>query len=85
MTWTAPSKTNVGLNWSDNAANETGYVVERSQSATGPFTQLVTVPSDTSSFVDGAVSRKTTYYYRVKASNANGTSNYSNVVSAYVK
>ena len=59
--------------------------VERAQSANGTFTQLVSVPSNSSSFVDGAVSRKTTYYYRVKASNANGTSSYSNVVSAYVK
>ena len=83
--WAAPTKSNVTLNWSDNAANETSYVVERSQSANGAFAQLVSVPVNSSSFVDGAVSRKTTYYYRVKASNANGTSSYSNVVSAYVK
>lgn len=73
------------LNWADNAGNETGYVVERAQSTTGGFAQLVTVPSNSSSFVDGAASPKTTYYYRVKASNANGTSSDSNVVSAYVK
>jgi hypothetical protein len=81
----APTKSNVTLSWADNAANETSYVVERSQSATGGFAQLVSVPSNSSSFVDGAVSRKTTYYYRVKASNSNGTSTYSNVSSAYVK
>ncbi|HYC94045.1 MAG TPA: hypothetical protein VEO54_32905 [Thermoanaerobaculia bacterium] len=83
--WVAPTKSNVTLNWSDNAANETSYVVERAQSANGAYTPLVSVPGNTSSVVDSAVSRKTTYYYRVKASNANGTSSYSNVVSAYVK
>lgn len=83
--WVAPTKSNVTLNWSDNASNETSYVVERSQSANGTFTPLVSVPTDSHSFIDGAVSRKTTYYYRVQASNANGTSSYSNVVSAYVK
>ena len=45
----------------------------------------MSVPSNNSTFVDGAVTRKTTYYYRVAAANANGTSDYSNVVKAYVK
>ena len=83
--WAAPTKSKVTLNWSDNADNETSYVVERSLSATGGFSRLVSVPANSSSFVDGAVSRKTTYYYRVAAANANGTSDYSSVVSAYVK
>ncbi|HEX7831507.1 MAG TPA: hypothetical protein VF787_17760 [Thermoanaerobaculia bacterium] len=85
MLWAAPTKTKVTLNWNDNANNETNYVVERSSSATGGFTQLASVPANSSSFADGAVTRKTTYYYRVKATNANGASGYSNVISAYVK
>jgi hypothetical protein len=83
--WAAPTKYSVTLNWTDNADNETSYVVERSSSPTSGFAQLVSVPANSSSFVDGAVTRKTTYYYRVAASNANGTSSYSNVVKAYVK
>lgn len=83
--WGAPTKSKVTLNWADNSSNETGFVVERSTSAIGGFTQLVTVPAGSTSFVDGAVSRKTTYYYRVAATNANGLSKYSNVVKAYVK
>jgi hypothetical protein len=46
---------------------------------------LVTVPADSKSFVDGAVTRKTTYYYRVAAVNGNGASNYTSAVKAYVK
>lgn len=83
--WAAPTKSKVTLNWTDASSNETGFVVERSTSATGGFTPLVTVPANSSSFADGAVTRKTYYYYRVAAVNANGTSSYSDVVRAYVK
>jgi hypothetical protein len=83
--WAAPTKSNVTLNWTDRSDNESGFIVERSTSPTGGFTQLVTVPAENASFVDGAVTRKTTYYYRVAATNANGTSKYSNVTKAYVK
>lgn len=83
--WAAPTKSNVTLSWTDRSDNETGFVVERSTSPGSGFTQLVTVPAGSASFVDGAVTRKTTYYYRVAATNANGKSNYSNVVQAYVK
>jgi hypothetical protein len=83
--WASPTKSKVTLNWTDGVANETSFVIERSLSATSGFAQLVSVPANATSFVDGAVSRKTTYYYRVRAANANGTSSFSNVVSAYVK
>jgi hypothetical protein len=83
--WASPTKSKVSLAWTDRSSNEAGFIVERSTSATGGFTQLVTVPAGSTSFVDGAVTRKTTYYYRVAATNANGNSNYSNVVQAYVK
>jgi hypothetical protein len=83
--WLAPTKSNVTLHWTDGSSNETGFIVERSTSANGTFTQLVTVPANATSFVDGAVTRKTTYYYRVKSNNANGSSANSNVSSAYVK
>jgi hypothetical protein len=83
--WAAPAKSKVTLSWTDRSTNETGFIVERSTSPTSGFTQLVTVPGGSASFVDGAVTRKTTYYYRVAATNANGNSKYSNVVQAYVK
>lgn len=83
--WAAPAKAKVTLNWTDNSSNETSFVIERSLSENGGFAQLVSVPAGSTSFVDGAVNRKTAYYYRVAAVNANGTSSYSNVVRAYVK
>jgi hypothetical protein len=79
----APTKSNVTLSWTDNASNETGYTIERASSPSSGFAPIVTTSN--SNYIDGAVSRKTLYYYRVKAVNANGSSSYSNVVGAYVK
>lgn len=83
--WAAPTKSKVTVSWTDRSSNETGFIVERSTSPAGGFTPLVTVPAGSASFADGAVTRKTTYYYRVAATNANGTSGYSNTIQAYVK
>jgi hypothetical protein len=83
--YAVPTKNNVTLNWTDNASNETGYVIERSLSETSGFTQLGTVAASTTHFIDSTVARKKTYFYRVKAVNANGSSPYSSVVKAYVK
>ncbi len=43
------------------------YVLQRSESATGPFTNITTVPSDTMIYNDTTVEPETTYYYRVIA------------------
>jgi hypothetical protein len=83
--WAAPTKSKVTLSWTDNADNETSYVVERSSSATSGFAQLASAAGNSTSIIDGAVARKTTYYYRTKATNANGASSYSNVVRVFVK
>jgi hypothetical protein len=83
--WVAPTKSKVTLNWTDQSSNETGFIVERSLSPTSGFSQLVSVPGNSVSFADGAVTRKKTYYYRIAAVNADGASGYSDVVSAYVK
>ena len=79
----SPTKYNVSLTWTDNASNESGFTVERSLLPDSAFAPIVTTSN--SSYIDGSVTRKTTYYYRVKAVNANGSSSYSNVVRAYVK
>ena len=83
--YVAPTKTNVTLGWTDNAANESGFIIERSLSATSGFAQIGNTTANGTSFVDSAVTRKKTYFYRVKAVNAQGASAYSSVISAYVK
>ncbi|HEX2616509.1 MAG TPA: M43 family zinc metalloprotease, partial [Flavobacteriales bacterium] len=62
----------VQLNWADNAANDLGYLIERSTtSASSGFVQLnrgATAASATG-FTDTDVQSNTTYWYRVKATN----------------
>jgi hypothetical protein len=71
------SKPNVQLTWVD-APNESSYVVERSANDTSHFATLVMLPANATSFTDGSLAKKTVYYYRVRAANANGTSDPSN-------
>jgi FtsP/CotA-like multicopper oxidase with cupredoxin domain len=72
----------VRLQWTDNATNETSYVIERSSNGT-TFTQIGTMTPRTTNpvnYVDSSVTLGRTYYYRVAAVNPVGRS-YSNVAS----
>lgn len=50
--------------------NAAGFIIERATSATGEFTPLAGLPPTSLSYVDATLAPYTTYYYRVKASNA---------------
>jgi fibronectin type 3 domain-containing protein len=77
------SATQVQLDWTDNAINETGYIVERSDNG-GAFTLLTTLPADAVTFTDNAVSGGNSYTYRVAATSAAGNSGYSNEASVSI-
>lgn len=79
---TPNSSSEISLSWNDNANNETNYVVERSTSSGSGFVQVTTLGANTTSFTDSGLSPNTTYYYRVKATNTQGSSNYSNEANA---
>lgn len=81
----ALSKTSISLTWRDNANNETGYYVERSPNGVNSWTLIGTVGQNITSFTSGGLAANTTYYYRVQAYNAIGTSAYSNTASAKTK
>ncbi|MFA5717052.1 MAG: multicopper oxidase domain-containing protein [Desulfobulbaceae bacterium] len=74
----------VMLTWTDNATNESGFVIERSDNG-GVFSVLATVgPKNNTgsvSYADTTVLAGNTYQYRVAAVNAAGLSPYSNTVS----
>lgn len=76
------SSSDISLNWTDNANNEAGYVVERSTTSGSGFVEIATLGANTTGFNDSGLSANTTYYYRVKASNTQGSSNYSNETQA---
>lgn len=71
----------IGLVWRDNSTNETSFVVERSTSSSfaNPVT-VATLPANATTFTNGGLQPRTTYFYRVRAANSAGSS-LSNVFS----
>ncbi len=72
LTLTALSERSVGVSWSDQSDNETGFRVERSI-GDGNW-QQINLPADTTSYQDTILSCETLYYYRVQAFNDGGES-----------
>jgi fibronectin type 3 domain-containing protein len=76
----------VGLSWSVPASNGgspvTGYNIYRSTSPGGEGTTAIQAGVTTTSYTDSTVTNGTTYYYKVAAVNAAGTSPQSNEASA---
>lgn len=77
----ALSTSQIKLNWTDNASNESGYSVERSIDNTS-FTVVANLGANTVTYTDSGLSVNTLYYYKVRASNASGNSLYSAIVSS---
>jgi hypothetical protein len=72
------SNSQIRLNWKDNSNNETGFTIELKTSATGSFAQVAQVGAGVTSYTIAGLTPLTTYFVRVRAINATGTSNYSN-------
>jgi len=78
---TPVSKTQIKLVWADLANNETGFKIERSTDGAS-FVQVGTVGANVTSFVSTGLQGNKVYYYRVRASNSDGDSAYSNTATA---
>jgi len=70
------------LNWADNSTNEDGFIVERKIGQTGTYVLLVTLPSNTTSYVDTSAQDGVANCYHVKAFNTSGDSGYTDEVCA---
>ncbi len=62
----------VSLTWVDNSLNETHFTVQRATSSAGPWTTLVVLPANTTTYVNLIGDTTQTYSYRVFASNTVG-------------
>ncbi len=85
LTATAISGSVINLNWTDNDTSPntaTGYNVLESASANGPFATVGTASAGATSFAVGGLQKSTTYFFKVDAFNAVGTSAATNVASA---
>ncbi|MBO0948161.1 GEVED domain-containing protein [Fibrella forsythiae] len=63
-------QTGVRIQFTYTGTDASGFLIERATSPTGSFTAIGSTPPGSFSFTDGTVVSNTTYYYRVKASNA---------------
>lgn len=82
LTAVAISASQINLSWIDHATDETGFKVERSVSASGPWTQVDSLGANVTAYSDSTLSGGTLAYYRVRATNGVGDSDYSNLANA---
>ena len=73
-TRSANGANSVTVQWTDNASNETGFRVQRKRGLNGNYVTVANLASGTTSYTNTGLTASTTYYYRVKAVNQNGTS-----------
>jgi titin len=73
----------INLSWTDNSANESGFEIDRSLDGIS-FAPISTVGANTTVFNDTGLAAGNTYYYKVRAFNAIGSSGFSNVASAHI-
>jgi hypothetical protein len=82
LTATAVSEDKIDLTWTDNSGNELGFRIERSSDSGFSDHYLITVGKDVTTYRDSGLETNTTYYYRVRAYNNTGESDYSNMANA---
>ncbi|NOH02165.1 MAG: fibronectin type III domain-containing protein [Chloroflexi bacterium] len=71
----------VDLAWTDNANNEDGFIIQRSDDMGATWGGLSQTATDVATFSDATVQPKTTYMYRVYAFNGDGNSGTSNEIT----
>jgi len=76
----AGSSSQININWT-NVANETGYNLYRSLNDVS-YTGITTLSANVTGFTNSGLSTGTTYFYKIEAFNAGGTSALSGSTSA---
>src|SRR5262245_40241744 len=66
------------VSWADNSDNESGFKIERAVVG-AMFTEVALVGPNVTSYTDSSLLPSTAYSFRVRAFNASGDSEYSNV------
>lgn len=79
---TAASSSQINLSWTDNSSNESGFYIERGTASAGPFSQIASVGANVNTYSNTGLTASTSYWYKVRAYNANGNSGYSNMATA---
>ncbi len=83
LTLTSVFRTAISMTWEDIAADETGYLVERSPNGVTSWTVIVSLAPNMAAYTHTPLVCGTTHFYRVRVSRPGGLfSPYSNTVSA---
>jgi len=76
------SSSQINLSWADNSNSEDGFKIERKTGSSGTWSEITTVGAKVTSNNNPGLSASMTYYYRVRAYNSAGYSDYSNEAGA---
>jgi len=77
LTASAASSSQINLAWTDSSTNETAFKVEQATAVGGPWTEIAgSIAANATTYNVTGLSASTTYYFRVRASNATGNSAY---------
>lgn len=79
---TSTGTNTIALTWEDQANNESSLKLERKTGLIGAYQEIATLAANVTSYSDSGLNASTTYYYRVRAHNTGGASDYSNEASA---
>jgi len=69
------SSSEINLGWADGSTNENGFTVDRSQDESS-WTEVADLPAGSTGFQDSKLDALTRYFYRVRAYNLDGFSDY---------
>ena len=75
----------INISWSDNANNESGYQLFRSDNTPGNYLLLSTFPPNTTTYIDSGLFANSVFYYKILAVNQGGNSLFSNEDSAITR
>ncbi|HVT90626.1 MAG TPA: fibronectin type III domain-containing protein [Tepidisphaeraceae bacterium] len=81
LTGTTVGTTEVDLSWSDNATNETGYVVQRLSDDGSTWVTMATLGANTTTYQMTSLAAGRTFSFRVFAFNGVGQSDFSNIAA----
>jgi hypothetical protein len=76
------STSRIDLAWQDNADNETSFRIERSDDGGANYTEIDTVGANITHYSATGLTSNFLYYFRVRAHNDSGDSDFSNVTNA---
>jgi hypothetical protein len=62
------------VGWNDNSDNETGFQIQRSSTAAGPWTLVTTTGPNATQYRNNGLGRRTTWYFQVRSVNDFGAS-----------